>query len=101
MLFVLAVIHANAADHKASARSPRRESTPIAGRTFFTEIARMPKITYEPIKDDDKLPICPHGEKEITTMRYFEQPGVMALKVSRLFVCPHCLKVLGIGTVGF
>jgi hypothetical protein len=60
----------------------------------------MPKIDYKPINDDDKLPVCPHCEKEIRTMRYFEQPGVMALKVSRLFVCPHCLKVLGIGTVG-
>ncbi len=60
----------------------------------------MAKMDYEPIKDDDKLPICPHCEKEIQTMRYFEQTGFMAWKVSRLFVCEHCLKVLGIGTVG-
>ena len=60
----------------------------------------MPKIDYEPITDEDRRPVGPYCEKEIETMRYFEQSGVMAMKVSRLFVCPNCLKVLGIGTVG-
>lgn len=60
----------------------------------------MPSMDYTPIKDEDKWPICPHCEKEIKEMRYFEQSGIFALKASRLFVCPHCLKVLGIGTVG-
>jgi uncharacterized protein with PIN domain len=60
----------------------------------------MPKIEYKPIKDDDKQPICPHCEKPITEVRYFEQSGKIAMKVARLYVCPHCLKVLGVGMVG-
>ena len=60
----------------------------------------MAKMDYLPIQDDDKKPICPHCEKEIDEMRYFEQTGVMKMKVIRLFVCPHCLKVLGTGMVG-
>jgi hypothetical protein len=60
----------------------------------------MAKIKYKPIKEDDKFPICPHCEKPIEEMRYFEQEGLVAMKVARLFVCPHCMKVLGVGMVG-
>jgi hypothetical protein len=60
----------------------------------------MPKMDYTPIKDDDGWPICPHCEKEIREMKYFEQRRIIAKTVFRLFVCPHCLKVLGIDTVG-
>jgi hypothetical protein len=57
-------------------------------------------MDYTPIKDELKKPICPHCEKHIYEMKYFEQEGVVAMKVIRLFVCPHCLKVLGTGMVG-
>jgi len=60
----------------------------------------MGKMDYEAIHDDDKWPICPHCEKEIRKVRYFEQTGIVRMKVVRLFVCPHCLKVLGAGMVG-
>ena len=60
----------------------------------------MAKIDYSPIHDIDKKPICPYCDKKIDSMRYFEQSGVVKMKVIRLFVCPHCLKVLGTGMVG-
>ena len=61
----------------------------------------MATMNYSPIREENKKPICPHCEKEIDSMQYFEQSGVVAMKVIRLFVCPHCLKVLGTGMVGF
>ena len=60
----------------------------------------MRKMDYLPILDEEKKPICPHCDKEIEDMRYFEQAGIIKMKVVRLFVCPHCLKVLGTGMVG-
>jgi len=60
----------------------------------------MGKINYSPIRDEDKKPICPHCEKQIDEMRYFEQTGVVRMKVIRLFVCPHCLKILGTAMIG-
>jgi len=60
----------------------------------------MAKMEYEPIRDDDRRPICPHCEKAIDKVQYFEQTGIVRMKVVRLFVCPHCLKVLGTGMVG-
>ncbi len=60
----------------------------------------MPKMEYEPIRDDGKRPVCPHCENEIEKVQYFEQTGLVRMKVVRLFVCPHCLKVLGTGIVG-
>ena len=60
----------------------------------------MPKMEYEAIRDDDKRPICPHCEQEIEKVQYVEQTGLVRMKVVRLFVCPHCLKVLGTGMVG-
>ncbi len=60
----------------------------------------MGKIDYSSISDEHKKPICPHCEKEIDEVRYFEQTGLVKMKIIRLFVCPHCLKVLGTGMVG-
>jgi len=60
----------------------------------------MGKMNYRPIRDEDKWPICPYCEKEIKEMCYFEQTGIIRHKVVRIFVCPHCLKVLGNGMVG-
>lgn len=57
-------------------------------------------MKYKPIKDENKKPICPHCEKAIDEMHYFEQDGTIAMKVARLYVCPHCLKVLGVAMVG-
>jgi len=57
----------------------------------------MVKLDYTPITEDDKWPICGYCDKEIKEMRYFEQTGIVRMKVIRLFVCPHCLKVLGTG----
>lgn len=76
------------------------EFTAGEGITLSTEETTMGKMDYEPIVDDTKWPICPFCEKEIEKVRYFEQMGVVAMKVIRLFVCPHCLKVLGAGMVG-
>lgn len=60
----------------------------------------MGTITYEPIREKDKWPICPHCEKEMEKVKYFEQEGIIKLKVVRIFVCPHCLKALGTAMVG-
>lgn len=60
----------------------------------------MGKMTYEPIREDGVWPVCPHCEKPIKEMRYFEQEGLIAMKVARLYVCPSCLKVLSVGMVG-
>ena len=61
----------------------------------------MGKIDYEPITEEDAWPVCPHCEKEISKVRYYEQTGVIRMKVVRIFVCPHCNKVIGNGMVGF
>ena len=58
-------------------------------------------MEYEPIRDEDKKPICPHCEKQMEKINYFEQEGVIKMKVVRIFVCPHCLKTLGTGMVGW
>ena len=60
----------------------------------------MGKIEYTSIQESDAWPICPYCEKEIKQVRYFEQTGVVRMKVVRVFVCPHCRKVLGTGMVG-
>ena len=60
----------------------------------------MGKIEYTPIRSDDEWPLCPHCETEIKEIRYFEQTGVVRMKVIRVFVCPHCKKVIGNGMVG-
>jgi len=60
----------------------------------------MRYMKYLPIRDEQKKPICPHCEGEIEEVHYFEQEGTVKMKVIRLFVCPHCLKVLGTGMVG-
>lgn len=46
------------------------------------------------------LPVCPHCDKEIEEIGYIEQTGIVRLKVVRVFICPHCRKVLGTGMVG-
>ena len=60
----------------------------------------MTQINYVPIEEVSKRPVCPHCEKDIEEVHYFEQTGIIRMKVIRLFVCPHCLKVLGTGMVG-
>jgi len=66
----------------------------------------MLELHYKPIGDDSIRPICPHCEREIDgDIPYFPQasgPSGMNLGIqtARLFVCPHCHKVLAIGTVG-
>jgi len=59
----------------------------------------MGKIDYEPIQDNDKWPVCPHCEKEIRKVSYFEQSVILRLKFVCIFVCPHCFKVLGASIV--
>lgn len=60
----------------------------------------MGKMNYSPIQDEDKWPICPYCHEEIKEMKYFEQTGMVRMKVVRVFVCHHCMKVLGTGMVG-
>ena len=60
----------------------------------------MGKLDYTPIQDEDKWPICPYCGEEIKEMKYFEQTGIVRMKVVRIVVCPHCMKVLGNGMVG-
>ena len=38
----------------------------------------MSAMNYSPIREESKKPICPHWEKEIASMQYFEQSGVAA-----------------------
>jgi len=65
----------------------------------------MFEINYKLIGDDSIRPICPHCEREMgRDIPYFEQmPGPsgmnLGIETARLFICPHCHKVLGIGTV--
>ena len=49
-------------------------------------------------EDDDRKPICPYCEKEIDEIQYIEQKGLLHMSRMMLFVCPHCMKVLGGGT---
>lgn len=60
----------------------------------------MGKMNYSPIQEEDKWPICPYCHEEIKEMKYFEQTGIVRMKVVRVFVCHHCMKVLGTGIVG-
>ena len=60
----------------------------------------MGKMEYQAITEKDTWPICPYCEKEIKKVKYYEQTGIMRMKVVRIFVCPHCNKVLGNGMVG-
>ncbi len=60
----------------------------------------MNKIKYKEIEDEKQWPICPHCNKEIREIGYFVQTGIVRMKVVRVFVCPHCIKVLGTGMVG-
>lgn len=65
----------------------------------------MFELKYKLIGDDSIRPICPHCELKIDgEIPYFQQaPGPSGMSIgietARLFVCPHCHKVLGIGTV--
>ncbi|MGE4102088.1 MAG: hypothetical protein AB7E74_08980 [Pirellulales bacterium] len=61
-------------------------------------------LNYTLIGDDSIRPICPHCDVKINgDIPYFQQapnPGMnMGIETARLFVCPHCQKVLGIGTI--
>jgi hypothetical protein len=62
----------------------------------------MFQLRYRLNDHDDKRPICPHCEREIDgEVLYFQassSPTGMKLGIdeSRLFACPHCLKVLAI-----
>lgn len=60
----------------------------------------MGKIEYEAITDDDMWPLCPHCEEEIKTVKFYGQTGSVRMKVVRIFVCPHCNKVIGNGMIG-
>jgi hypothetical protein len=65
----------------------------------------MFELKYKLIDDNSIRPICPHCERVIDgEILYFQQePGpsgtYMGMETARLFTCPHCHKVLGIGTV--
>jgi len=66
----------------------------------------MFELKYKLIGEDDIRPICPHCEHEIDAeIPYFQQTtessGMnIGVEAARLFICPLCHKVLGIGTVG-
>ncbi len=60
-------------------------------------MAKKKKIDFEVMREDDRWPICPHCNIEIKTIKYFEQTGIMRIYESFLYVCPHCMKVLGTG----
>jgi len=51
-------------------------------------------------EEDGRRPICPYCEKEIDEIQYFDQKSGFHLNIMRLFVCPHCLKVLGASDSG-
>jgi hypothetical protein len=62
----------------------------------------MFELKYKLIGDDAIRPICPHCEQKIEgEILYFEQAPLrsatdLGIEKIRLFVCPHCKKVLGI-----
>ncbi|WP_238907595.1 zf-TFIIB domain-containing protein [Clostridium sp. YIM B02506] len=50
----------------------------------------MGKIQFE---EAEELPICPHCEKELSTIhRHYK--GVLSSVV--IYMCPHCRKILNI-----
>ena len=68
------------------------------------------KIEYTRIEAEDEWPICPHCEAEIHNIPYFEQTPAVRTRVflwsvkvglftTRVFVCPHCKKIIGHGVV--
>jgi hypothetical protein len=65
----------------------------------------MFELKYKLIDDNNVRPICPYCERVIDCeIPYFQQqPGpsgtYLGMETARLFACPHCHKVLGIGTV--
>jgi hypothetical protein len=62
----------------------------------------MYELKFEQVGDASMRPICPHCDQKIDgAILYFEQApnvgGMQIGKTARLFACPHCYKVLGIG----
>ena len=66
----------------------------------------MFELKYKAVDDDSIRPICPHCEQRIDSeIHYFEQAppssGMnIGIEIARVFICPHCHKIIGIGTVG-
>ncbi len=42
----------------------------------------------------DKIPLCPHCEKELDTIEQVSK-GIFSSTV--VYICPHCNKVISIG----
>ena len=65
----------------------------------------MFELKYKLIGDDSIRPICPHCEREIDReVPYFQQAPEpsgtnLGVETARLFVCPHCHKVLAIANL--
>lgn len=64
----------------------------------------MFELRYKLIGDDSVRPICPHCDQELDgEVPYFQQAASTGMNIgvetARLFVCPHCHKILGIGTI--
>ena len=64
----------------------------------------MFELNYKLIGDDNIRPICPHCEgksmaKSLTFNKHPNPEMNIGIETARLFVCPLCHKVLGIGTV--
>ena len=54
----------------------------------------MPKLKIIDA-EKDKLPVCPHCDKTLSTIECFAKWGIEQINV---FICPLCNKILGVGS---
>ncbi|MCX6826458.1 MAG: hypothetical protein NTV06_04200 [candidate division Zixibacteria bacterium] len=55
-------------------------------------------MTIKITKMEDRLPVCPYCEKELNEI-YFRAKGLGYIEAQHdVYFCPHCRKILGIGT---
>lgn len=63
----------------------------------------MFELTYKLVESDKIRPVCPYCEQRIDSpIPYFQEtPGPAGIgggeRTARLYICPHCNKVLAIG----
>lgn len=44
------------------------------------------------------MPICPHCEQQVTELKETMQKRGFRLHITRIYSCPYCDKVLGVGS---
>ena len=63
-------------------------------KKIYLFIIRLMSKNKLKVVDTEKLPVCPHCNKEMETIERVEWFGLM--KNSCVYMCPHCRKILQI-----